>query len=213
MQFYKRRPKVFCIGQNKTGTTSVESVLRQLGYKIGNQAKAELFMHDWAKRDFRKIVKFCRNADAFQDIPFSNDFTYEILDYAFPGSKFILTVRNNKDEWYESLIRFHTKLIGKGRVPTADDLKEFPYRYKGWMWETMQLKNGIDESTLYDYKIYTDQYEKYNQLVVKYFKYRPDDLLVVNLADSDALKRLYEFLGYKFDGSEMPHLNQSKRKL
>lgn len=210
MKFYKRRAKVFCIGQNKTGTTSVEAVLKQLGYKMGKQEKAELLIHDWAKRDFKKIVKFCRSADAFQDIPFSNDFTYEILDYAFPDSKFILTVRNNKDEWFESITRFHTKLIGKGRVPTADDLKDFSYRYKGWMWENMQLKYGIDEKTLYDYKIYTDQYERYNQIVREYFKYRPDDLLVLNLADPDAMKRLHEFLGFDFDGSEMPHLNKSK---
>ena len=209
MLFYKRRPKVFCIGQNKTGTTSVEAVLKQLGYKMGKQAKAELLIHDWAKRDFKEIVKFCRSADAFQDIPFSNDFTYEILDYAFPDSKFILTLRNNKDEWFESIKRFHTKLIGKERLPTAEDLKVFPYRYKGWMWENMQLKYGIDETTLYDYKIYTDHYERYNQIVREYFKYRPDDLLVLNLADSDAMKKLHEFLGFDFDGSKMPHLNKS----
>ena len=209
MQFYKRRGKVFCIGQNKTGTTSVESVLKELGYKMGNQAKAELLIHDWAKRDFKKIVKFCRSADAFQDIPFSNDFTYEILDYAFPDSKFILTLRNNKDEWFESIKRFHTKLIGKERLPTADDLKVFSYRYKGWMWENMQLKYGIDETTLYDYKIYTDQYERYNQSVREYFKYRPDDLLILNLADSDAMKKLHDFLGFDFNGSKMPHLNKS----
>ncbi len=209
MQFYKRKRKVFCIGQNKTGTTSVESVLKQLGYKMGKQAKAELLIHDWAKRDFKKIVKFCRSADAFQDIPFSNDFTYEILDYAFSDSKFILTVRNNKDEWFDSIKRFHTKLIGKERLPTADDLKNFPYCYKGWMWENMQLKYGIDEVTLYDHKIYTDQYERYNQTVREYFKYRPDDLLVLNLADSDAMKKLHDFLGFDFDGSKMPHLNKS----
>ena len=209
MQFYKRRSKVFCIGQNKTGTTSVEAVLKQLGYKMGNQEKAELLIHDWAKRDFSNIIKLCKSADAFQDIPFSNDFTYEILDYAFSGSKFILTVRNNKDEWFDSITRFHTKLIGKDRLPTADDLKAFPYRYKGWMWENMQLKYGIDETTLYDYKTYTDQYEKYNQRVIEYFKYRPDDLLIINLADSDAMKNLYEFLGFEFDGGEMPHLNKS----
>lgn len=200
---------MFCIGQNKTGTTSVEAVLKQLGYKMGNQAKAELLIHDWAKRDFNNIIKLCKSADAFQDIPFSNDFTYEILDYAFPGSKFILTVRNNKDEWFDSITRFHTKLIGKDRLPTADDLKAFPYRYTGWMWENMQLKYGIDETTLYDYKIYTDQYEKYNQRVIEYFKYRPDDLLIINLADSDAMKNLHDFLGFEFDGSEMPHLNKS----
>lgn len=210
MSFFKKRTKVFCIGQNKTGTTSVEYVLKQLGYKMGNQAKAELLIHNWAKRDFKKIVKFCRSADAFQDIPFSNDFTYEILDYAFSGSKFILTVRNSKDEWFESIKRFHTKLIGKERLPTADDLKAYSYRYKGWMWENMQLKYGIDETSLYDYNIYTDQYERHNQRVIEYFKYRPDDLLVLNLSDDDAIKSLYEFLGFKYDGFAMPHLNQSK---
>jgi len=210
MGFLKKKDKVFCIGQNKTGTTSVKEVLKRLGYRIGDQAKAELLIHDWAKRDFKKIVKFCRTADAFQDIPFSNDFTYEILDYAFPDSKFILTVRNSKDEWFESLKRFHTKLIGKGRLPTADDLKAYSYRYKGWMWENMQLKYGIDETSLYDYEIYTDQYEKHNQRVTEYFKYRQDDLLVVNLAEEDAIERLYAFLGVSYDGSEMPHLNQSK---
>jgi hypothetical protein len=210
MGFLKKREKVFCIGQNKTGTTSVKEVLKRLGYRIGDQAKAELLIHDWAQRDFKKIVKLCHSADAFQDIPFSNEFTYEILDYAFPGSKFILTVRNSKDEWFESLKRFHTKLIGKGRLPTADDLKAYSYRYKGWMWENMQLKYGIDETSLYDYEIYTEQYEKYNQRVAEYFKYRPDDLLVVNLSEEDAIEKLYTFLGFAYDGSEMPHLNQSK---
>ena len=210
MQFFKRRAKVFCIGQNKTGTTSVEAVLKQLGYTMGKQAKAELLIHDWAKRDFRKIVKFCRSADAFQDIPFSNDFTYEIVDYAFPDSKFILTIRNNKNEWFESIKRFHTKLIGKERLPTVDDLKAYSYRFKGWMWENMQLKYGIDETSLYDYDIYTEQYEKHNQRVIEYFKYRQDDLLVLNLSDNDAIKSLYEFLGYEYDGTAMPHLNRSK---
>ena len=210
MGFLKKKDKVFCIGQNKTGTTSVKEVLKRLGYRIGDQAKAELLIHDWAKRDFKKIVKFCHTADAFQDIPFSNDFTYEILDYAFPDSKFILTIRNSKDEWFESLKRFHTKLIGKGRLPTDDDLKAYSYRYKGWMWENMQLKYGIDETSLYNYEIYTDQYEKHNQRVMEYFKYRPDNLLVVNLAEEDAIERLYTFLGVSYDGSEMPHLNQSK---
>jgi len=210
MGFFKKSKKIFCIGQNKTGTTSVEHVLKNFGYKMGDQAKAELLIHDWAKRDFKKIVKFCHSADAFQDIPFSNDFTFEILDYAFPDSKFILTVRDSTEEWFNSLKRFHTKLIGKERLPTAEDLKEYTYRYKGWMWENMQLKYGIDEMSLYDHDMYTEQYEKHNQRVIEYFKYRPDDLLVLNLSDDDAIKHLYAFLGFKYDGFVMPHLNQSK---
>ncbi|WP_415407825.1 sulfotransferase [Sulfurovum sp. CS9] len=210
MSFFKKRTKVFCIGQNKTGTTSVEHILKQLGYKMGNQARAELLINDWAKRDFKKIVKFCRSADAFEDIPFSNDFTYEILDYAFLDSKFILTLRNSKDKWFESIKKFHTKLIGKEGLPTADDLKAYPYRCKGCMWENMQLKYGIDETSPYDYKIYTTQYERPNQAVIEYPKYRPGDLLMLNLSDDNVMKSLYKFLGFKYDGSAMLYLNQSK---
>jgi len=210
MFILRKKNKVFCIGQNKTGTTTIEAVLKSLGYKIGDQRKGELLIKDWAVRDFKNIVKLCKTADAFQDVPFSNDFTYTVLDYTFPNSKFILTVRNDKDEWYESLTRFHTKLVGKGRLPTADDLKAFKYRYKGFVWDAMQVKYGIDETTLYDYKIYTDQYDMHNQRVIEYFKYRPNDLLVLNVAEENAMEKLYTFLGIPYDGEIMPHLNVSK---
>jgi hypothetical protein len=208
--FSKKKQKVFCIGQNKTGTTSLEDILYNLGYKMGDQSKAELLIHDWAKRDFKSIVKFCHTADAFQDAPFSYDFTYQTLDYAFPNSKFIMTIRNNKEEWYGSYIRFQTKLVGKNRLPTADDLKEFPYRYKGWLWERNRLNYDIDETTLYDHDIYTSQYERHNQRVRDYFRFRPDDLLIVNLAEPDAMKKIYQFLGFKYNGEKVPHINRTK---
>jgi hypothetical protein len=209
MSIFRTKPKVFCIGQNKTGTTTIKAVLQSLGYKIGNQAKGEMLLQEWAVRDFRQIVKLCKTADAFQDVPFSHDFTYEVLDYAFPNSKFILTVRNNKDEWYHSVTRFHTKLIGKDRLPTAEDLKAYDYRYKGYLWESQSLRFGIDESTLYDYAIYTDQYEMHNNRVKEYFRYRPDDLLILNVAEADAMKKLYAFLGLQYHDEKMPHLNAS----
>lgn len=210
MSIFRKKTKIFCIGQNKTGTTTIGAVLKSLGYKLGNQAKAERLLNEWAVRNFKNIVKFCKTADAFQDIPFSYDFTYTVLDYAFPNSKFILTVRNNKDEWYNSLTRFHTKIVGKNRLPTPDDLKEFTYRYKGYIWYAQQVCYGIDETTLYDYKIYTDKYEKYNDRVKEYFKYRPQDLLILNLSEDNAMEKLYTFLGIKYNGEEMPHLNASK---
>ena len=210
MSFFRKKEKVFCIGQNKTGTTTVEAVLMSLGYKMGNQSKGEMLFKDWAIRDFKNIIKLCKTADAFQDVPFSNDFTYSALDYEFPRSKFILTVRNNKDEWYESLTRFHTKIVGTDRLPTADDLKEFDYRYKGFLWDSQQVKYGIDETTVYDYKIYTDQYEMHNNRVKEYFKYRPKDLLILNLSEENTMEKLYTFLGVKYNGEELPHLNKSK---
>ncbi len=94
-------------------------------------------MGDWAQRKFNNIVSYCKTADAFQDVPFSNDYTYQVMDYAFPNSKFILTVRNSSEEWYESLTQFHAKMIGKNRIPTADDLKQFSYRETGWVWRRL----------------------------------------------------------------------------
>lgn len=204
-----KQHKVFVIGRNKTGTTSVGQALKDLGYRIGNQAKAENFIDDWSNRRFDRIIAYCRSADAFQDIPFSNDYTYQILDSAFPGAKFVLTIRNNSHEWYESLIRFHTKIVGRGRVPTPDDLKSFPYRKRGWIWRVQQAVYGIDESTLYDKAIYTSHYDSHIENVQTYFRDRPNDLLTINLGDEQALPMLCDFLDEPAPEDSMPHLNRS----
>jgi hypothetical protein len=205
-----RRKKIFCIGANKTGTTSVEQVFRSLGLKVGNQAKAELLLHDWARRDFRRIIRYCRWAEAFQDVPFSYPDTFRTVDAAYPGSKFILTVRGSADEWYDSLVRFHTRLIGRNRLPTAEDLRAYGYRYPGFLWEAQKLRYGVDETTLYDRALYTRCYEDHNRAVIEYFKDRPADLLVLNVAAPDAIEKLFDFLGYAYAGQSMPHANASK---
>lgn len=202
--------KVFCIGANKTGTTSVEHVLRNLGLAVGNQAQAEMLIHDWARRDYRRIIRYCQSAQAFQDVPFSLPGTFKVLDDAFPGSKFILTIRKSADEWFESMVRFHTKIVGKGRIPTADDLRQYNYRYPGYVLDVLRLSYGADKSTLYNREVYVQYYEDHNSQVIEYFKARPDDLLVLNNEEPDAMERLVKFLGYQYTGQKMPHLNVSK---
>lgn len=93
-----RNPKVFCVGRNKTGTTSLRAALTILGYRIGRQRDAEALIEDWGRRDFRRLVAYCHTADAFQDVPFSHDYTFQAVDAAFPGSKFILTVRDSPEQ-------------------------------------------------------------------------------------------------------------------
>jgi hypothetical protein len=201
--------KIFCIGANKTGTTSLETVLRNFGFKIGSQAAAELMIDEWAVRDFRNIIKYCRTARVFQDVPFSLDFTYQVMDHSFPNSKFILTVRDDADQWYESVIRFHSKIIGFDRMPTVEDLQKFKYHHVGYLWRAQQYIYGIDESNLYDENIYKSNYLNHNRQVIEYFKFRPQDLLVLNVSDSSAMESLCEFLGIPHQGQQMPHLNRS----
>jgi sulfotransferase family protein len=202
--------KVFCIGRNKTGTTSLNEVLRSFGFKMGEQAEGELLLDDWARRDFHPILKLCETADAFQDIPFSLDYTYQCVDHAFPGSKFILTIRDSAKEWLESLSRFHTMIVGKNRLPTAQDLKEFEYRKPGWLWRVHQVVYGVDEESLYDPEIYMRHYEAHNKHIRDYFRFRPDDLLVLNLKASDSIDRLCVFLGIDPAGRQMPFLNRTR---
>ena len=203
------RTKVFCIGRNKTGTTSVEAALQSLGYRMGLQARGEFLSKDWIRRDFSRLLQLCRTADAFQDAPFSRPFTFEAVDKGFPGSKFILTVRDSAQQWYESLISFNTKIVNKGRLPTADDLKAFDDRYKGYLWEVAQANYGIDETSLYDRTIYMAHYENHNRQVVDHFKDRPLDLLVLNVAEANAMSVLCAFLGVEDDGGPMPHRNKT----
>lgn len=203
--------KVFCIGCNKTGTTSIGAALESLGYRVGDQQVAERLIGDWARRDFGRIVGYCRSADAFQDVPFSLDDTYQALDEAFPGSKFVLTVRGSADEWFDSLTRFHTRLLRKNRLPTAEDLRSFEYNEPGWMWEAHRaiFLDGADESLLYNREYYKQQYDAHNRAVQKFFKWRRDDLLVLNLGTSDAMVSLCRFLGHELGERRMPHLNKS----
>src|SRR5690554_812633 len=74
-------PKIFGIGANKTGTTSLKAAMRAMGYSIGDQRIAENLVTDWAKRDFARIVEYCRSAQFFQDIPFSKPYTFVVLDH------------------------------------------------------------------------------------------------------------------------------------
>ena len=137
-------------------------------------------------------------------------FTFVALDREFPGAKFILSVRSDADEWYGSLIRYFTNLIGKGRLPIADDLKEFPYPYKGWMFEAAMLIAATAEQELFDKSKWIRFYESHNAAVWEYFRHRPQSLLTIDLADRDAAERLMNFLGLPYDGQAMPHLNRTK---
>ena len=201
--------KIFCIGAGKTGTTSLESFFRSLGFRVGDQAKGELLVHEWAVRNFAPIIALAEAAQFFQDIPFSCPFTFQAMDTAFPGSKFILSVRDDAEEWFASVTRFHTKIIGKGRLPTADDLKEFPYRYKGWLWEAVKVIYGVSEEEPYRKDFLIDWYTRHNDEVKRYFAYRRDSLLVVNVSDQRAAEQLMTFVGLPYKGEQMPHLNPS----
>lgn len=207
--------KVFCIGFGKTGSTSLAAALYRFGYRIGSQRQGELLVDAWASGDPRPIIDLCRTADAFQDLPFGLPGTYRQLHDAFPGARFILSIRNSSDDWYNSLVRFHKNILRIDRTPTPEDLKKHCYRhrYRGWLWKVHQLLYGIDEASLFNKEIYMKCYDRHCADVIEYFKGdNAGQLLVLNVADSDAMERLCRFLNQPCTGQKMPHLNASYSK-
>lgn len=205
------KPKIFGIGANKTGTTSLKAAMEDLGFIVGIQRKAENLIDDWAIRDFNNIKKYCFSAQFFQDIPFSLPYTYVAMDQAFPNSKFILTVRNSPEQWYNSITKFHAKKWGaEGRIPTKEDLKNATYIYKGGPWHTNRLVFKSSEDDPYEKQSLCDFYTQYNEGVIEYFKERPEDFLILNVAEKGAYKKLCEFLNIENKKENFPWENKTK---
>ena len=201
--------KVFCIGFNKTGTTSLRVALEELGYTLGNQPEAEMFVDDWACRKFARIIDYCAGADAFQDIPFSLPFTYQALDAAFPDSKFILTVRRNSETWYRSLTTFHANLFNAGKIPSEEDLAHAVYRFQGWALLVMQKVYAFPKGDPYNTDCLVRAYESHNAMVQEYFRHRPEDLLILDLTADDSYERFCHFLGKEPQRSVFPWENKT----
>jgi len=201
--------KFFCVGRNKTGTTSIAKAFNELGLIVGNQRMAELLIHDWVKRDFRRLFLYCMTAQAFQDVPFSLPYTFQALDQRFKNSKFILTIRDNPDQWYESLTRFHAKLWGHGHTPTSNDLRKAHYIYQGRPYETNRMVYDTPDNDPYIKEVLLAHYNAHNDAVIEYFRYRPSDLLVLNVSEDGAYDKLCGFLGEPRMGKDFPHENKT----
>ena len=96
------RPRIFGIGLNKTGTTSLHEAFRLLGHDSLHWGGPALrrFIEVSLESDEPLLSRLDPHLDAFSDIQVLSE-NYELLDRQFPGSRFVLTVRP-LDEWIES---------------------------------------------------------------------------------------------------------------
>jgi len=188
-----RERKVFCIGRNKTGTTSIKKALSDLGYRVGNQRRAERLVRHYRDREFGPIIEYCHTAEAFQDVPFSWPHTYVVLDQTFPNSKFVLTVRDS-DEWYASYIRHQKQVLDTEGVPSPQDLKKHGYVRKGWLYDA-KIWQGHPEEKFYDEGFLKERFQRYNQNVKDYFRFK-ENLLVIDVSSPEAYQKLCSFSHY-----------------
>lgn len=204
-----QKEKVYCIGFGKTGTTTIEQVLKDFNYRLGHQPTAEMLVYDYFNRDFSKIIDYCHTADAFQDIPFNSNFLYVHLDQLFPNAKFILTVRDSADQWYDSLVRFHSKKWANGkRAPNKEELLNAKYRTSTFAYDTKNILFGTEDNDLYNKEKLIACYNRHNDSVRDYFRSKTN-FIEVNVSNNSDYKRIAEFLGKKPMGDEFPWLNKT----
>jgi len=178
------RPKVFGIGFHKTGTTSLRDALKMLGYRVTgpNFGSEEKLGDDLPER----AAELAEQYDAFQDNPWPILFRH--MDKRFPGSKFVLTVRD-PDRWYASALRHFGE-------------RESPRR---------KLIYGVG-SPAGNEAAYKQRMLAHNQEVLDYFAERPNDILVLDVTKGDGWELLCPFLEQPIPSLPFPHSNPREKR-
>jgi hypothetical protein len=181
--------RVFGIGMMKTGTTSLHEAFQTLGFDSGHWKSAE-----WAKTIWWEMNKWGRSRTLEQDQALCDNpipILYEKLDRAYPGSKFILTVRD-EDEWIRSMENFWT-YEGNPRRWTWD-VDGFSHKMHGIIYGQIEFNE----------KIFRERYRKHNSEVENYFDGRPD-FLRLKVNGETSMEELCRFLGRPVVNTKFPH--------
>jgi hypothetical protein len=100
-----RRPrydsKVFCVGFNKTGTTSLGWSLKMLGYRHSSYSD-KVWLEYYNNNEIVKLLKYTAKFDSVDDLPWLKEDLIPVLDRVFPNSKFIYLLRD-EGPWKKSI--------------------------------------------------------------------------------------------------------------
>lgn len=181
----KVKSKIFCIGFQKTGTTSLGLALEKLGYRVcgpvGVTNPAIRYKAlDWAK-------DLVPRYDAFEDNPWP--LLYKELDALYPGSKFILTYRAPRS-WIRSVRKYFGYYEAAAEVWIYDD-----------------AGSPVDNP-----RRFLKTYKKHNKDVRAYFTSRARDFLEIDLTkstDAENWDRICAFLGHPVPHIPFPRANSS----
>ena len=196
--------RIFGIGLTRTGTTSLTAALRILGYTTchfpddaATRAEMARFLRE---RPRRLRLSVLDDVDAATDTPIACAFA--ALDSGYPGSRFILTVRE-RASWLSSCARFWSSVVlpHLQRHP-SDDFSVYARAINRAVY-------GIDG---FDADAFSRAYDAHVEAVHRHFRHRPAQLLVLDICGGDGWKPLCDFLGVSSVPSvPFPHENDMAR--
>lgn len=180
-------PKIFGVGLSKTGTTSLANALQILGYSV----RDNMGVTRYAKDDLSSVdVDVVDAFDALTDTPIPS--FYRQLDALYPGSRFILTVRDTEG-WLKSCKKQFTQRFAELQTDAHKQL--FVDLYGTDVFEERQFAEG---------------YERFVRGVEDYFGRRPDDLLIMDVTAGEGWEKLCRFLARPVPDVPFPKANVTR---
>jgi hypothetical protein len=171
--------KVFGIGAPRTGTSSLAEGFFEFGFKFRGW---DPYLWECLQRGlYDAIFEVADQYEAFKDGPWNGGDFYRLLDERYPGSKFILTVRDT-ESWSRSHER-HFSASGGTKIPERYRILDYERRRDDFI----------------------DEYLRRNAEIVEYFADRPESLLVIDIRGGDGWEKLAPFLGFRVPKRPFPH--------
>jgi Sulfotransferase domain len=187
--------KVFGIGFQKTGTSSLDQAFRILGYHTdkgvfintpGRKSSLRIAPPLTAAKVLERVLPIAREREAFSDNPWP--LLYCELDGLFPGSKFILTVRDPQS-WIESLVRH----FGDRESDTLE-----------WIYGVRAVRGNESRCLAV--------YDAHNAAVRAHFASRPNALLEMDVEKQPRWNELCAFLGKWVPRKPFPRANTARER-
>jgi hypothetical protein len=186
--------KVFGIGLSRTGTTSLNTALCALGIKSIHFPNDVQTYHELMEARYNLTV--LKTYQGITDTPVVP--IYPQLDKIYPGSKFILTIRD-KESWLNSVQR-HWEMSGWVRGnPGLYTVTEYGY----WAFNRISVYGCV----VFDRDRFSCVYDMHNRNVRQYFTDRRQDLLVLNICGGDGWGPLCKFLDKPVPSVSFPYDN------
>lgn len=179
------KQKVFIIGFQKTGTTSLEQAFKYLGYRVygGDKNLLKFDNHDNLKDYIKDTLQ---NWDVVQDMPWP--LFYQELYDLYPEAKFILTIRDS-EKWIRSVVNYFASI----RVPLHEKIYHVP------------CAEGYEPR-------YLEVYETMNTEILAFFRDKPN-FLIMEMGHNFDYKTLCSFLDILDVPQEpFPHARNNKKR-
>ncbi len=184
--------RIFGLGFQRTGTSSLHAAFQSFGYDSAHWLSAE-----WARSIWWETNKWGRSRTLEQSYAISDNpipVLYKKLDVAYPGSKFVLTVRD-ENEWLASIEQFWTYDGNPQRWTWDED--GFSHKMHGILY------GRID----FNAEVFLARYRKHNDDVTRYFAGR-DNFLRIDVNEYTTMEALTTFLGVPVSQEKFPHHNK-----